>query len=169
MWKIKSVTYEKGDGGCYRCDEYTYPSVFKSCKEAVNELARKRAFVIDKLKYSVFGVRETEFSFKDNKNRTTVLTIKQRIMIKNREVCRNFVKKHDGYGSNLKSEDGKLYSYSTVIAQWHNGRLIINATKYSVTTSKQMHYLKEELLSCIREIYTKKEVPRGETDLTKYL
>lgn len=114
MWKIKSITYEVRDCGCYRCDEYTYPSVF-TYREAVNELARKRAFVVDELKYPVFGVREAAFSYKDNKNRITELTIKLRIMVKNKEVCKYFIKGKDAYGSNLRSEDGKLYSYNTVI------------------------------------------------------
>lgn len=169
MWKIKSITYEVRNGYCYRCDEYTYPSVFNSCREAANELARKRAFVVDELKYPVFGVRESEFSYKDNKNRTIVLTIKQYQKMRNREVCRCFVDREDAYGSNLRSEDGKLYSYNTVIGQWHDGKLIINNTRYSVTTSKHKHYLEHALYSSTKEIYTKKEVPRGETDLTKYL
>lgn len=90
-------------------------------------------------------------------------------MVKNRDVCRYFVGGKDAYGSNLRSEDGKLYSYNTVIGQWHDGKLIINNTRYSVTTSKHKHYLELALYSSTKEIYTKKEVPRGETDLTKYI
>lgn len=169
MWKIKSVTFEKRNGYLYRCDQHTYPSGFKSYREAANEMESKRIFVVDELKYSAFGIKDSEFSYKDNKNRTIVLTIEKIMKMKNREVCRNFVDGKDAHGSNLRSEDGKLYSYNTVIGQWHEGKLIINNTRYSVTTSKHKHYLEQELYVSIHEIYTKEEVPRGETDLTKYL
>jgi len=82
MWKIKSVTFEKRNGYLYRCDQYTYPSGFKSYREAANEMERKRVFVVDELKYSVFGIKESEFSYKDNKNRTIVLTIEKIMKMK---------------------------------------------------------------------------------------
>lgn len=48
------------------------------------------------------------------------------------------------YASSVRCNlsDGKLHSYNTVIAQWHNGKLYINTTKYSVTTSRHQNYLK---------------------------
>jgi len=66
-----------------------------------------------------------------------------------KEVIRTFVERNNNYGNyhyassvRCNLSDGKLHSYNTVIAQWHKGKLYINNTRYSVTTSKLQNYLK---------------------------
>lgn len=49
----------------------------------------------------------------------------------------------NGRCSNMTIENtNKLFSYNTIIAQWHNNTLIINTTSYSNTTSKQQGRLR---------------------------
>lgn len=36
---------------------------------------------------------------------------------------------------NLHIEDGKLVNYYTVLAQWEDGEIVVNSTKYSQSTS----------------------------------
>lgn len=62
---------------------------------------------------------------------------------------------------------GKLFSYHTCIAEWHGGRVLINKTKYSRTTSKQL----SQLLRFIPEYLILKElddVPRNCAGLVQY-
>lgn len=65
----------------------------------------------------------------------------------------------------LSSTGTKLFSYATCIAEWNNGSLIINLTKYSVTSSKHLYYLKRSYQG---NYHTVLGVPRGESSLSKY-
>ena len=65
--------------------------------------------------------------------------------MKNEEVIENFIAGRIGSGGNLTSADGKLYSYQTCIAEYTRKGLIINKTKYSVTTSKHVGMLLRKL------------------------
>lgn len=50
---------------------------------------------------------------------------------------------HENLGSlNLFSENDKLFSFDTCIAQWHMDELVINDTYYSSTMSKHVELLK---------------------------
>lgn len=50
---------------------------------------------------------------------------------------------HENLGSlNLLSENDKLFSYDTCVAQWGADELVINGTYYSQTTSKHVGMLK---------------------------
>lgn len=66
-----------------------------------------------------------------------------------------------------------LYSYNTPIAQRSkpSGKVVVNATKYSVTTSKAQSYLRYELAKRgIEFVETTKEVPYGrQTNLWQYV
>lgn len=62
--------------------------------------------------------------------------------MKNKEVCKEFIRRRAACGSNLISTGDKLFSYNTCIAQFNGHALVLNETKYSVTTSKHQHYLK---------------------------
>lgn len=63
----------------------------------------------------------------------------------NRNVVNEFVRGRDFKVTNLKSENGKLISYNTTIAQHVGDTLIVNITKYSSTTTRQLSYLKSQL------------------------
>ena len=65
--------------------------------------------------------------------------------MKNQDLIRNFVNNRyfEGKTGSMTAKDGKLFSYNTCIAQHtKDGRLVINNTRYSVTTSKQQCYLR---------------------------
>lgn len=64
----------------------------------------------------------------------------------NKEVAFAFLNNYpdDAYAGNLRyyAKAGKLFSYSTIIAQrFDNGTIIFNATKYSPTTSRHQSLL----------------------------
>ena len=46
--------------------------------------------------------------------------------------------------NNLTIEGNKLFNYNTIIAQYENGTLYINTTKYSMTTTRIQNLLKNE-------------------------
>lgn len=62
--------------------------------------------------------------------------------MKNKEVVEAFLSGDVATGSNLCSTGYKLFSYRTCIAEWYDGYLLINITRYSNTTSKHQSYLK---------------------------
>lgn len=61
------------------------------------------------------------------------------------------------------SDDGRqLYSYGTCIAQrLQNGQFIVNASKYSVTTSRHQFHLRNALRGA-QYIETSMHIPRSE-------
>lgn len=56
----------------------------------------------------------------------------------NEEVVQRFFERRSGKSLNMRTDGIRLFSYHTCMAEWCNGTLYINTTKYSVTTSKQM-------------------------------
>lgn len=95
----------------------------------------------------------------------------------NRDVINAFMN-HQTLNSstqNCRTDGNKLWSYRTVIAQWHQGKVIINTTKYSPTTSgKHMSPLKNhEKLNRMDEngdvLYTFNHMGYGVQDLTQHI
>lgn len=87
--------------------------------------------------------------------------------MKNREVVEKFFNGECATGSNLFSTGTKLFSYQTCIAQWYRPYLVINKTRYSVTTSKHLYYLNHiiipyMLLMYVKEVYN---IDRGSNTL----
>lgn len=65
--------------------------------------------------------------------------------MRNQDLIESFVRNRhfNGRTGSMTAIDGKLFSYNTCIAQHtKDGRLVINNTRYSVTTSKQQGYLR---------------------------
>ncbi len=90
----------------------------------------------------------------------------------NRNLCIDFVAgTAAGLAANnmYVSGDGKrLYSYETVIAQrLRNGVILVNGTRYSVTTSKHRSYL-QHAARAFKIRVSKKTVPLCADDLRKY-
>ena len=87
--------------------------------------------------------------------------------MRNSEVVEAFLKRRiaANIGGSLSSTGTKLFSYATCIAEWSNGSLIINLTKYSITSSKHLYYLKRSYQG---SYYTVLGVPIGESGLSKY-
>lgn len=77
--------------------------------------------------------------------------------MKNIDVIEAFLEKKAARGSNLYSDGNKLINYKTTLAQWHdNYHLIVNYTKYSVTTRKNQTYL--EIATAVKDGIVVKEV-----------
>ena len=73
------------------------------------------------------------------------------------------------YNKNLKSFGNRLVSYYTTIAQrLDNGTIVLNRTKYSVSTSKIQTWTKGAFLGK-RNVVEVTNVPLGATDLQKYV
>ena len=68
---------------------------------------------------------------------------------------------------NLRSYGDKLVSYYTTIAQrLTNGTIVLNKTKYSVSTSKIQTWLYWSVKGATIDVTN---VPLGATDLTRYI
>ena len=72
----------------------------------------------------------------------------------------------------ISGNGDRLYSYGTVIAQkLQNGAIILNDTKYSVTTSKHQNEIRHAInmyAKTLKVYHTDKNVPRGTYDITRY-
>lgn len=64
----------------------------------------------------------------------------------NLETIKAFSLGQIGRALHLYSDGRRLFSYDTCIAEYYNGRLIVNNTKYSMTTSKHRNSLLAEVL-----------------------
>ena len=64
--------------------------------------------------------------------------------------------------TNMRSTGDKLYSYSTVIAQHINNKVIKNITKYSRSTGKQQSYIS-------KFDYIAEKVPINTQSLIEYI
>lgn len=83
----------------------------------------------------------------------------------NQETAEAFLKGLSGSSDNMHSTGGKLFSYSTCIAEFNSyGDLIGNATKYSSTSSKHLSYIRKHI-----DIWTTKNVPINTKSLLNYL
>ena len=86
----------------------------------------------------------------------------------NKEIIPAFVanksKNYYAHANSLTIREGKLFSYNTCIAQHDGSRLIINDTKYSVTTSKQQNYLRYAA-EVHPEVVHVKDIPRNAQSL----
>lgn len=89
--------------------------------------------------------------------------------MKTSEVIDKFIDKNFGYkASNLYSKDNKIINYDTVLAEWFDNTLLINVTKYSVTSSKHQNRLVVDADEKNIKYYTVSDIPMGTNDL-KYL
>lgn len=87
----------------------------------------------------------------------------------NLDVIINFVNGNAAHTTNVRSINGKLINYSTVLAErLEDGSFIMNMTKYSPTTSKVQYYLRNELKGK-KVKQTTKYVPVGTQRLSSYL
>ena len=88
--------------------------------------------------------------------------------MRNQEVISKFVNFAESAATaNVRSTSDKLFNYETCIAQRHEGKIIVNVTRYSITTSKMQNYLRRELLGY--DVIEVTNVPRGTCDLVPYI
>lgn len=71
--------------------------------------------------------------------------------MKNNNVLKAFLNNHEGKykSSSLTLEDGKLYSFATLLAKRENGLIHLNTTKYSKTTTTAQNYIKRNILNYV--------------------
>ena len=89
--------------------------------------------------------------------------------MKNKEVIEKFLNRESAGGSNLYSDGCRLINYATTLAQWHdNYHLIVNNTKYSVSTSKNQTWLRGAITDSIvvKEVYN---IPINTKNLEQYI
>ena len=93
----------------------------------------------------------------------------------NRQVAISFLNGKDGHSLNMRSSNGRLFSYYTCIAEIvrredNKPMLIVNKTKYSPTTSgKHQRPLYDEMSPIKYEIHEITGVPMGAQSLTRFL
>ena len=88
--------------------------------------------------------------------------------MRHQEVISKFVNFAEAAATaNVFSTGDKLFNYETCIAQRHGGKIIVNVTRYSITTSKMQNYLRRELSGY--DVIEVTSVPRGTCDLVPYI
>lgn len=88
--------------------------------------------------------------------------------MRNQEVISKFVDFAESAATaNVRSTGDKLFNYETCIAQRHEGKIIVNVTRYSATTSKMQNYLRRELSDY--DVIEVTSVPRGTCNLVPYI
>ena len=87
-------------------------------------------------------------------------------MLSNQAVINAFINDKSASNTNLRSCNGKLVNYTTCIAQKMGDHIIVNMTKYSVSTSKIQNWVKRELCSYVP---TTKHVPLGTQNLRDFI
>lgn len=86
--------------------------------------------------------------------------------MRNDEVIKEFLHKNfNKHASSVSSEQDKLFSYGTIIAQWFDDVLLVNDTRYSTTTSKAQGTLIRSIDDSVKW-YTVDHISRGTNDLT---
>ena len=64
----------------------------------------------------------------------------------NEKVAGAFLDKRSAKGASISTDGATLWSYATRIAKWDGARVIVDARKYSATTTRQQN----DLLECAR-------------------
>ena len=86
----------------------------------------------------------------------------------NQEVISKFVNFAESAATaNVRSTGDKLFNYYTCIAQRHEGKYLLNVTRYSITTSKIQCYVRRELSD--HDVIEVTSVPRGTRNLVPYI
>ena len=64
--------------------------------------------------------------------------------MRNEQVAINFINGIDSNTKNLRSMDGKLYSYTSLMAEWVDGKIIVHMpiATYSSTSKRHWYYLR---------------------------
>ena len=88
--------------------------------------------------------------------------------MRNQEVISKFVNFAESAATaNVRSTGDKLFNYEACIAQRHEGQIIVNVTRYSMTTSKLQNNLRCELSGY--DVTEVTGVPRGTCNLVPYI
>lgn len=110
-------------------------------------------------------------------NPSALITQRPTPMLSNATIALAFNSQKPASNLNMESNGNVLYSYSTAIMQHtkigNRNVLIVNRTKYSCTTSKQVTTALSAILAAPKRRFSKivevKGVPMGTYDLTRYV
>lgn len=86
-------------------------------------------------------------------------------MLSNMSVIESFVMGKAAKNTNLRTDGTRLVNYYTTIAQRIGNKMVFNATKYSVSTSKIQTWTKGKIGHCT----IVEGVPMGAKDLQRYI
>lgn len=89
--------------------------------------------------------------------------------MKNQDFIHTFVynRNFEGHTNSLTARNAKLFSYNTCIAQHAKNVIIINNTRYSVTTSRHQHYLRTAAIKNKANIKYAHDIPMNAQHLTE--
>lgn len=92
-------------------------------------------------------------------------------MRKNKDIILDFLKgdKEIASNTNMSCHDNKLFSYQTCIAEIVGTYLIINRTRYSVSTTKQVNTLRFESMKFFYNELEVENVPLNAKELKSHL
>lgn len=86
-------------------------------------------------------------------------------MLSNMSVIESFVMGKAANNTNLRTDGTRLVNYYTTIAQRIGNKMVFNATKYSVSTSKIQTWTRGKIGQCT----IVEGVPMGTIDLQRYV
>ena len=89
-------------------------------------------------------------------------------MMSNCEVIKRFCEGRKGGSANLRTDGNRLINYYTCIAEWCDGVLYFNETKYSVSTSKIQTWCRYEFESRGLQYLSVKGVSMGTMSLPRF-
>lgn len=84
--------------------------------------------------------------------------------MRNSEVAKSFLSHIKADNLHLHATPTKLFSYYTCIAEFINGILVGNSTKYSVTSSRHLGYIRSYV-----DVWTTIPVPMGIMSLKDFV
>ena len=88
--------------------------------------------------------------------------------MRNQEVISKFAHFAESAATaNVRSIGDKLFNYETCIAQRHEGKYLLNVTRYSITTSKLQGHVRWELSGY--DVIEVTNVPQGTCNLVPYI
>lgn len=91
-------------------------------------------------------------------------------MMSNKNVILAFLNEEQAKSLSLFSTGDKLFSYNTCIAEWlTSDTILININKYSVTTSKHLTLLRNNIKNQYSCIEINKQIDRGTQSLIQFL
>lgn len=91
-------------------------------------------------------------------------------MMNNKNVIIAFLNKEYAKSLSLFSKGNKLFSYNTCIAEWlTSDTILLNINKYSVTTSKHLTLLRNNINNQYSCIEINKHIDRGTQSLIQFL
>ena len=85
----------------------------------------------------------------------------------NEEVIKHFLNKEDGGGSSCLSRGTRLFSYQTCIAEWWEGKLLVNSSSTEKVEFKKLEKHRKMLKDLIKQNFLMPTIIKGDMDEIK--